>query len=65
MEVIEVVFATARGLIRNIYSPLRNSVITKYVAQFLTRTVNMTGFPSPSDNSAASKFSVSTEIIFN
>ena len=60
MEVVKVVLVT--GLVRNIYSSLRNSAITKYVAQLLAGAVKMTRFPPPSDHSAALKFPVSAEI---
>ena len=59
MEVIKVVFVT--GLVRNIYSSLRNSAITKNVAQLLAGAVKMTRLSPPSDNSTALKFPFSAE----
>ena len=59
MEVVKVVLVT--GLVRNIYSSLRNSAITKNVAQLLAGAVKMTRFPPPSDHSAALKLPVSAE----
>ena len=59
MEVIKVVFVT--GLVRNIHSSLRNSAITKNVAQLLAGAVKMTRFPPPSDNTTALIFPVPAE----